>query len=171
MNGFSASGTFTNRFAILHPTVVRAVATGGINSIPTFPTDRWNDVTMRYPVGIADMKQVADIEFNEAVYKRVSQYIYMGALDDNDTLPYRDAYDEVDAELVKDLIGVKMMPDRWHLSQSIYRALGIPAQFVTYNNTEHEIKDEMIDDIIAFFEANAGDEIVEIVPHQYPIGE
>ena len=72
------------------------------------------------------------------------------------------------AELVKDLIGVKMMPDRWHLSQSIYRELEIPAQFVTYNNTEHEIKDEMVDDIATFFEANAGDEIVEIVPHQYP---
>ena len=170
MNGFSASGTFTNRFAILHPTVVRAVATGGINSIPTFPTDRWNDVTMRYPVGIADVKEIADIDLDEVAYKGVSQYIYMGAIDDNDTLPYRDAYDEADAELVKNLIGVKMMPDRWHLSQSIYKTLGIPAQFVTYNDTGHEIKDEMIDDITAFFEANADDEIVEIVPHQYSSG-
>ena len=93
-----------------------------------------------------------------------------GAIDDNDTLPYRDAYDEADAELVKNLIGVKMMPDRWHLSQSIYKTLEIPAQFVTYNDTGHEIKDEMIDDITAFFEANAGDEIVEIVPHQYSSG-
>ena len=171
MNGFSASGTFTNRFAILHPTVVRAVATGGINCIPTFSTDRWNSTTMRYPVGIADVKEIAGIDFDKAEYNKVSQYIYMGALDDNDTVPYPDAYDKVDAELVKDLIGVKMMPDRWHLSQSIYRALGIPAQFVTYNNTEHEIKDEMIDDIAAFFEANAGSEIVEIVPHQYPSQE
>ena len=65
------------------------------------------------------------------------------------------------------IIGVKMMPHRWHLSQSIYKALGIPAQFVTYNDTGHEIKDEMTDDITAFFEANAGNEIVEIVPHQY----
>ncbi len=171
MNGFSASGTFTNRFAILHPTIVRAVATGGVNSIPTFPTGRWNDVTMRYPIGIADVKEIADIAFDEKAYKRVSQYIYMGALDDNDTVPYRDAYDAVDAELVKSLIGAKMMPDRWDMSQSIYRALEIPVQFVTYKNTGHEIKDEMIDDIVAFFEANSGDEIVEIVPHQYPSAE
>ena len=171
MNGFSASGTFTNRFAILHPTVVRAVATGGVNSIPTFPTDRWNDTTMRYPVGIADVKEIAGIDFDETAYKKVSQYIYMGALDDNDTVPFRDAYDEVDAELVKSLIGAKMMPDRWDVSQSIYRTLGIPAQFVTYEDTGHEIKSEMIDDIVAFFEANAGDEIVEIVPRQYPLEE
>ncbi|MCY4553400.1 MAG: Ig-like domain-containing protein [Candidatus Poribacteria bacterium] len=171
MNGFSASGTFTNRFAILHPTVVRAVATGGINCIPTFPTDQWNGTTMRYPVGIADVKEIAGIDFDEAAYKKVSQYIYMGALDDNDTVPYRDAYDEVDAELVKSLIGAKMMPDRWDTSQSIYRALGIPVQFVTYENTGHETKREMHDDIAAFFEANIGDEIVEIVPHQYPSQE
>ncbi len=171
MNGFSASGTFANRFAILHPTIVRAVATGGINSIPTFPTERWDGVTMRYPVGIADVKEIADIAFDEKAYKRVSQYIYMGALDDNDTIPYRDAYDAVDAELVKSLIGAEMMPDRWQMSQSIYKALEIPAQFVTYENSGHEIKSEMIDDIVAFFEANSGDEIVEIVPHQYPIGE
>ena len=171
MNGFSASGTFTNRFAILHPTVVRAVATGGINSIPTFPTDRWDDVTMRYPVGIADVKEIAGIEFDGTGYKKVSQYIYMGALDDNDTVPYRDAFDEVDAELVKSLIGADIMPDRWEVSQSIYKALEIPAQFVTYENTGHQIKSEMIDDIVAFFKANSGDEIVEIVPHQYSIGE
>ena len=171
MNGFSASGTFTNRFAILHPTIVRAVATGGVNSIPTFPTERWDDVTLRYPVGIADLKEIADIAFDEKAYKRVSQYIYMGALDANDTVPYRDAYDAVDAELVKSLIGAEMMPDRWDISQSIYRALEIPVQFVTYKNTGHEIKDEMIDDIVAFFEANSRDEIVEIVPHQYPSGE
>ena len=80
MNGFSASGTFANRFAILHPTVVRAVATGGVNSIPTFPTDRWEDTILRYPVGIADVREIADIEFDEAAYKKVSQYIYMGGL-------------------------------------------------------------------------------------------
>ena len=171
MNGFSASGTFTNRFTILHPKVVRAVATGGINCIPTFPTDRWNNTTMRYPVGIADVKEITGIDFDEAEYKKVSQYIYMGALDDNDTVPYPDAYDEVDAELVKSLIGAEMMPDRWDMSQSIYKALEIPAQFVTYENTRHEIKDEMIEDIAAFFQANAEDEIVEIVPHQYPSQE
>ena len=161
MNGFSASGTFTNRFTMLHPTLVRAVATGGINSIPTFPTNRWNGTTMRYPVGIADVKGIAGIDFDEVAYKQVSQYIYMGALDDNDTLPYPDAYDEEDAELIKKITEVKMMPDRWHMSQSIYKALGIPAQFVTYENTGHEIKPEMIDDITAFFQANSGDEITD----------
>ena len=117
------------------------------------------------------MKEIADIAFDETAYKQVSQYIYMGALDDNDTVRYRDAYDEVDAELVRGLIGVKMMPDRWRVSQLIYQVLGIPAQFVTYEQAGHEITSEMIDDIVAFFKANSGNEIVEIVPHQYPSEE
>ncbi len=171
MNGFSASGTFVNRFAILHPTVVRAVATGGVNGIPTFPTDHWNNIKMRYPVGIADVKEIADVEFDERAYKRVSQYIYMGALDDNDTIPYRDSFDKVDTKLVESLIGAKMMPDRWRMSQSIYKTLGIPAQFVTYKRAGHEIKVEMIDDIVAFFKANSGHEIVEISPHQHLLEE
>ena len=104
------------------------------------------------------------------IKKYPSTFIW-GALDDNDTVPYGDAYDAVDAELIKKLIGAKMMPDRWNVSQAIYKALGIPAQFVTYENTGHEIKAEMIDDIVAFFQANSEDEIVEVVPHQYPIGE
>ena len=54
------------------------------------------------------------------------------------------------------------------LKSSLYKALEISAQFVTYEDTGHEIKSEMIDDIVAFFEANSGDKIVEIVLHQYP---
>ena len=79
--------------------------------------------------------------------------------------------DEVDAELVRRLIGTKMMPDRWRTSQSIYKVLGIPAQFVTYERAGHKIKVEMIDDIVAFFKANSENEVVEIVPHQYPSEE
>jgi len=167
MHGFSASGTFVNRFAILHPGIVRAVAAGGVNSIPTFPTSQWHGTELRYPVGIADLKDIADINFDENAYKKVSQYIYMGDLDRNDTTLFRDAYDEEDAKLIRTLIGEEM-PKRWQVSQSIYRELQVPAQCVTYSGTGHAIRSEMIDDIVKFFAANVGEEIVEIEPHQYP---
>lgn len=171
MHGFSASGTFSNRFAILHPQAVRAVASGGVNGIPTFPVGQWKGTRLRYPVGIADLKEIADIDYDEAAYKAVSQYIYMGHLDRNDTIPYRDAYDEEDAVLVKRLVGEAMMPGRWEVSQSVYTELGIPAQFVTYHGTGHTIRSEMLGDIVRFFKANGGDEIVSIEPHQYPFVE
>jgi hypothetical protein len=167
MHGFSASGVFTNRFAILHPEVVRAVAAGGVNGIPTFPTARWHDTALPFPIGIADLKELAGIDFDDQGYKRVSQYIYMGYLDRNDTTLSRDTFCEEHAQLIRSLIGADM-GDRWKVSQSIYRDLGIPAQCVTYNDTSHEIKPEMIEDVVAFFRANSTNGFVEITPHQYP---
>lgn len=170
MHGYSASGVFTNRFAVLHPDVVRAVAAGGVNGIPTFAARQWQGTTLAFPVGIADLKELAGIEFDEPAYKRVSQYIYMGYLDRNDTTLSRDAFCEEHAQLIRSLIGADM-GKRWLVSQSIYRELGVPAQCVTYNGSGHEIKPEMIEDVVAFFKANSGEGFVPIRPHEYPFVE
>jgi hypothetical protein len=170
MHGYSASGVFTNRFAILHPDVVRAVAAGGVNGIPTFATRQWQGTRLAFPVGVADIKELTGSDFNEPAYKRVSQYIYMGYLDRNDTTLSRDAFCEEHAQLIRSLIGADM-GKRWLVSQSIYRELGVPAQCVTYNGSGHEIKPEMIDDVVAFFKANSGDGFVPIEPHEYPFVE
>ncbi|MEN6337867.1 MAG: hypothetical protein ABFE01_26730 [Phycisphaerales bacterium] len=170
MHGYSASGVFTNRFAILHPQAVRATAAGGVNGIPTFPTPQWQGATLAFPVGIADIKGLAGIDFDELAYKQVSQYIYMGYLDRNDTTLSRDAFCEEHAQLIRSLIGADM-GKRWLVSQSIYRELGVPAQCVTYNGSGHEIKPEMIEDVVAFFKANSGEGFVPIRPHEYPFVE
>lgn len=170
MHGFSASGVFANRFAVLHPRIVRAVASGGLNAIPLFPTRQWHGVTLPFPVGIADLQQIAQIEFDERAYQQVSQYLYMGYLDRNDTTLSRDAFCEDHARLIREVIGAEM-PKRWAVSQSIYRELGVSAQCVTYNGTSHEIKPEMLEDIIRFFRANANGEFVPIAPHEYPFVE
>ncbi|UCD50649.1 MAG: hypothetical protein JSW27_24380, partial [Phycisphaerales bacterium] len=170
MHGYSASGTFTNRFPLLHPRVVRAVAAGGVNGIPTFPATHWRDTELPYPVGIADLKEIADIDFDEIAYKQVAQYIYMGYLDRNDTTLSRDTYCEEHAQLIRTFIGADM-GERWKVSQAIYRELGASAQCVTYNGTAHSIRDEMVDDVAKFFQANAEDGFVEIEPHQYPFVE
>ena len=148
LHGYSASGVFVNRFAVLHPDVVRAVAAGGVNAIPVLPISEWRGTTLPFPVGIADLKQVAGIGFDKNAYQEVSQYIYMGYLDRNDTTLSRDAFSEKQAKLIRELIGAEM-PKRWAVSQSIYRECGVPAQCVTYNGTSHEIKPEMIADIVA----------------------
>jgi hypothetical protein len=170
MHGFSASGVFANRFAILHPQVVRAVAAGGVNAIPTFATASWHGTTLPYPVGIADLERLAGIRFDGNAYRQVSQYIYMGYLDRNDTTLSRDAFSEEHAQLVRTLIGADM-GERWKVSQSIYCELGAAAQCVTYNGTAHTIRLEMIEDIVRFFQANTGDGFVNIEPHEYPFVE
>lgn len=154
MSGFSASGSFVNRFTALHPEIIRAVATGGINCMPITPESECNDKKLIYPIGIYDIKDIADIEFNIDEYRKVSQYIYMGSLDDNDTLPYDDAFSEEERELIIDFLGSDMH-ERWEKSKDIYQQLSIPAEMVMYDGIGHEINDKIINDIVQYFKYNA----------------
>ena len=104
-------------------------------------------------------------------HQRVAQYIYMGYMDRNDTLPSRDAWSEEEAEIIREETAATMMPDRWEISRAVYKQKLPRAQCVTYNGVAHEIKDEMIDDLVKFFKANSGEDYVAIEPHAYPFVE
>ena len=170
MHGYSASGTFVNRFAVLHPELVRACAAGGVNSIPIFPIAELEGTKLNYPIGIADLEQIAGEPFNKDAYNKISQFIYMGDFDRNDTTLYRDAFSEQQSKLIHKLIG-KEMPDRWNKVQKTFDQLKINAQLVTYNATGHEIRDEILDDVVAFLSANLGETRTTIDPVQFPFEE
>ncbi len=168
MHGFSASAKFCNRYSFLHPEMVKAVAVGGVNGLPTLPVSEWNDCELPFPIGTAGIERFTDKGFNEKAFRQVAHYIYMGAIDRNDTLPSRDAWSEEEADIIKKALAERMMPDRWELSRRIYKSQAINAQCVTYNGVPHNIKDEMLNDVVKFFKANSGDKYVQIKPHQYP---
>jgi hypothetical protein len=94
MHGFSASAGFVNRFAALHPESVRAVAAGAINALPMYPMEIYQGVKLPFPLGIADLKSLTGADFDFKAYSHVSQYLYMGYLDRNDTFPLSDAWDD-----------------------------------------------------------------------------
>jgi hypothetical protein len=171
MHGFSASAKFCNRYSFLHPEMVKAVASGGVNGLPTLPVRKWNDCELPFPIGIAEIERFIDKPFDEKAFRKVAHYIYMGAFDRNDTLPSRDAWREEEADIIKKALAEKMMPDRWELSQQIYQEQNINAQLVTYNGVLHSIEGEMLNDVIKFFKANSEDKYVPIEPHQYPFVE
>jgi hypothetical protein len=171
MMGFSASGNFTNRFAALHPDKVRAVASGAVNGLPIFPIDSIEEDLLIYPLGIGDIDSLLDISFDLSLYAKVSQFIYMGSFDRNDTYGYDDCFDDKERELIKKHFGCIMMPERWQKSQEIISTMNLPIQFVTYNGVTHTIKDEMYNDIITFFAANNQDSCMQIIPHEYPYAE
>ena len=167
MHGFSASAKFCNRYSYLHPEMVKAVAAGGVNGLPTLPVKEWNRCELPFPIGIAGIERFIDGPFNEKAFGKVAHYIYMGALDKNDTLPSRDAWREEEADIIKKALAEKMMPDRWELSQKIYSRQKLSAQLVTYDGVGHSIKGQMQDDLIDFFKANAGENYVRIKPYKY----
>jgi len=171
MHGFSASAKFCNRYSFLHPEMVKAVAAGGVNGLPTLPVREWNECELPFPIGTAGIERFIYKPFNEKAFRQVAHYIYMGAFDRNDTLPSRDAWREEEADIIKKALAEKMMPDRWELSRKIYRQQKLAAQLVTYNGIAHAITDEMQDDVTDFFKANTGEEYVPIEPYKYPFVE
>ena len=171
MDGFSASGNFVNRFAALHPQLVRAVAAGGVNGLPIFPVVELDGTKLPYPIGVADIEQLTDTPFDQAAYESVSQYIYMGSLDRNDTYPYDDAWNDAERSLIARLFGEEMMPTRWQRSQALLAEWAPSAQLVTYDGTAHRIRPEIMEDIVAFFRANEDDQHVPIEPHRFPFVE
>ena len=69
--------------------------------------------------------------------------------------------------MVKKILHEKMMPERWEAAKQWYQKAGMAAQFVIYDETYHEVKDEIIYDVIRFFQANMGDKFVPIQPYVY----
>jgi predicted esterase len=158
MDGFSASGNFTNRFVALHPGLVRAAVMGGVNGMPILPVASLKGRELPFHVGVADMEQYTGKPFDLETYRTVAQYLFMGELDDNDTLPYDDAYNDDERELTAAVLG-ESMAERWRNSQTIYNSLNLSVRFATYAGVGHHTTDEMVADIIRFFQANRGNAI------------
>ena len=139
LNGYSASGTFANRFAFLHPSRLLGVAAGGVNGIPTLPIEELGGTRLTFPVGVGDIERFTGEKFDYNAYQKLPQFIYMGAKDENDTLPFRDAWSEDEAELIKSVLPEKMMPDRWEKSILIYKESKMTnATLKTYKEYGHE---------------------------------
>jgi pimeloyl-ACP methyl ester carboxylesterase len=151
IQGFSASGTFANRFTMLHPRRVKAMAAGGINAIPILPVLGVEGQTLNYPVGIADLPTIIGKPVDMEGFKAVPQLLYMGAQDDNDAVAFDDAYSKEDRELVFRLMGKQLVPQRWSFMESVYRAQGINAEFRTYPNIGHGTDRKINNDLVEYF--------------------
>lgn len=76
LNGYSSSGVFAQRFALLHPDVVKTACIGGASgSIPVPIKD------LSYPLGIADYEQLTGKEFDFENYSKIKFRYYVGELE------------------------------------------------------------------------------------------
>ncbi|MFD0977062.1 hypothetical protein [Salinimicrobium gaetbulicola] len=152
MTGFSASGSFANRFTLIHPEKVKAVVAGGVNGILMLPFSEENEVELNYPVGTADFVKFFGKAFESEAFMNTPQFYFMGALDDNDALPYSDAYDEPERAAIENVLGKEMLPARWQKTKAIYKREGVNAEIRTYEQLGHEHPEEVKQEIAAFFE-------------------
>ncbi len=150
MNGFSASGTFTNRFSFMHPGIIKALAIGGFNGKLMIPLKEINAVTLDYPVGINDFQKVLKGTFDLDTYKRIPQFIYLGKLDNNDAVQFEDAYSDSERTLINEHLGENVQ-ERFIACQKIYQKENINATFRTFENVGHWTTAEVNLEVIKFF--------------------
>ena len=151
LTGFSASGSFVNRFTALHPERVQAAAAGGLNGNLILPLATLGGRELPYPLGVADLAGVSGRAFDAAAWKAVPQFLYMGALDDNDAVQYDDGYTAAEKAIVDAVIGAKMQPDRWEHCQQIYRDAGAAVTLRTFAGVGHFTDSKVNEEIRDFF--------------------
>lgn len=77
LNGYSSSGVFAQRFALLHPEIIDTLCVGGASgSIPI------SIKNLEYPIGIADYFDITGQQFNLESYKKIKFRYYVGELEE-----------------------------------------------------------------------------------------
>lgn len=152
LSGFSASGTFANRFTLLHPDRVRAVAAGGLNGLLMLPENQLNGEVLNYPIGTNDIVELTGNAFQKASFLKTPQFYFMGQLDDNDAVPYDDAFSQAEREQIFKLLGEQMQPKRWNSCKQLYDEWQVNANIRLYEGIGHKHPEAVKEDVVEFFE-------------------
>jgi dienelactone hydrolase len=150
MQGFSASGMFVNRFALLHPEAVRAAVVGSPGGWPIAPSRDIDGETLNYPVGIADVAALTGKGVDLAAARTVSWFFVLGEKDENDAVPYRDSFSADDERVIFRRFGTTPV-SRWPAAQHLYEGAGLDARFKLYPGVAHSMSREMVRDVEQFF--------------------
>ena len=129
------------------------MASGGVNGLLMLPVERLAGAELPYPLGIADYAGLTGRPFDLPAWRRVPQFLYMGAEDENDAVLFDDGYSKAEREVVFAVLGERMQPDRWTKCQDIYREAGARATFRTYPDIGHGTNTRINDEIVEFFRA------------------
>jgi dienelactone hydrolase len=150
--GFSASGMFSNRFTLLHPQIVKAAAFGSPGGWPLAPLAAYQQTSLPYPAGIADLAELSGAPLALETYRQVPQFIFLGDQDTNDSVPYEDSFQPEQRDLVFKMFGAAPL-ERWPKAEQIYHQAAPQAILRLYPGVSHTIPDQAWSDIVQFFDA------------------
>lgn len=148
--GFSASAMFVNRFTIIHPEIVEAVALGAPGGWPIAPVKEFGGQKLNYPVGISDLDSLIGSPVNLQKIAIVPMLLFLGEKDENDSVVFRDSYTKDNERQVFSLFGKKPVK-RWLVAEKIYKDAGLSATFKLYQGIGHETNKTVHEDIVKFF--------------------
>lgn len=169
--GFSAAGTFAQRFTALHYDIVRACCTGGAMDGVPLPVVELAGERLEYPLGIADFKELTGRDYKPEEHKKVVYFNWYGAKESDVPLMrngelVRDKdgriisnYDMVyirsctppdEAEKMLRLIG-RTPQDRFRRTSEIYLREGFDYRTKIYQDIGHTNTHETVIDCQQFY--------------------
>lgn len=163
LNGFGPSGNFCMRFTFLHPKSVQAAVCGGTDAIAPLPLDSWAAQPLRYPLGTAGIKEWTGKKFDLKNWKRVPQFYYIGAKDQNFSLATDAFLGQEDAQEALDTFGLGLN-ERWTNTLQVLRQSGARIQTQWYYGKGYE---PAWSDAADFFKANAGKHFTPTLPKEH----
>jgi len=153
LTGYSSGGTFSDRFTMLHPERVKAVASGATLDDMVMPVTSHKGQTLVFPVGISDYKQITGKNFDINAINKVAKLIYMGKSDNNVTLPYTDAFSEEERQSIIKAFSENTL-ERAYSMMNLYHESGGEAMFILDKDIEHGVSNEMAQYQLEFLLAN-----------------
>jgi hypothetical protein len=151
LTGFSASGTFVNRFTLIHPDNVLAVAAGGLNGLLMLPVDSLQGINLEYPIGTGDFDELLNSGFQKELFNQTPQLYFMGELDSNDAVPFEDAFSHIEREKIFSILGEEMHTERWQNCRKVYINKNVNATVKTFKNIGHEQPEIIKKEVVEFF--------------------
>ena len=157
VDGFSAGGMFAQRYAILHPERLHAIAAGQCGGSLTFPESLYTHTAtmtteLDWPLGVFDYSTLVGGEFNGGSYQEVAQFIYIGDQDTNTTMWGT-------GELWRTQAQIDFLTRTFGLTAAVVvknqagymNGLGYDVTFKSYPGIAHQVTSEMISDTFDFF--------------------
>lgn len=163
MGGFSSSGFFVSRFAFLYPDKVRTITAGGDGVFP-LPKDSHNGISLPYPLGTADYKELTGREFDKESWANIHQYIYVG--EEDQPLPDTDLrgyYNTIRyGTKTETVFGMNRVTERIPFVKSQYRVSTNNAEFEIFEGVGHETPKQIEEAVVEFHNQNSPERPVKI---------
>lgn len=164
MMGYSATGTFTDRFTNLHPESVAMVVSGGTVDDMMLPLTTYKGESLSFPVGISDFKAITGKEFDLEKHNDLARLIFMGKDDTNNVVGYSDCYFSKTNEQIIRLFGKPVLP-RAYENIKLYGEYGGEGMFILDQGIKHGFSRDMEEYITKFIVDNSySDTVVYPVP-------
>lgn len=138
--GFSSSGIFVNRFALLHPDIVKLVIAGGVSGTLILPFKKYKNNSLMYPVGIGNIDEISD--YKVEMFLKIKQFYFQDINDKVDYYASKDGipiYNDIsngELKMLYEVLGRKI-ETRWKNIRMIYRKVCKNIIFRTYNYGIH----------------------------------